>query len=371
MQQMSRFPWLPLFALAWCALWVSAPVRADVVLGGDSRAAAMGGAGLASGEAQDAYLNPAFLAESGMRFGIEMPHITTRLSGAGLGDAFDLLGSTKIGATEALDLVRELGDGPTRLDATARAGVQLPKMDLSVSAQLRTDIIPNEAFRSWVRAGARSDDVAHLADARADLYAGGMAQLPSFAVGVHLPLPQERGKLAVGVRVKPTQAYYSHYVVDAAAITGGEARPADEMGGKEYLKAHSFSADLGVLYSPPRHPDLRFAAVATNLIEPKAIEFAVPTLDGMFSQQIAPRSYSVGAAFVRAQMTLAADLVDVTESYGDRQVRVGAELRLPLGIALRGGYNSASGFTGGIGLGSFGIAVSKRTPIMLSESLTF
>ena len=93
--------------------------------------------------------------------------------------------------------------------------------------------------------------------------------------------------------------------------------------------------------------------------------------DGLFKKQVAPRTISAGMAYVKNRVTLAADVVDITSAFTNTQYRLGAEMRLPLGLNLRGGFNSHTGLTAGFGVGSFGIAYSKETPIMLSEAVTF
>lgn len=353
-----------LATLVLCVL----PALADVTMGGNARAVAMGGAGLASGDAQGATaLNPAFLAESGIRFGVQMPTFDARLLGANYGDVVDLLGKTRLDPQDALELATSLGDGPTQLDAASNFGVQLPYTDVSVEATLQARVEPNDEFRAWVREGGDPDDLLSYPDMQADLYAKGITALPSVAMGVKVPLPRATaGTLAVGVRLKPVQTYYAHYVIDGAAIVAHAPQLAPEMGGVDYLKRTSFSADLGLLYAPPQYGNLRTALVVNNLIEPKALD-----LPGVGEEQLAPRTISVGAAIVEQYYTLAADLVDLSAAYHRHpQFRAGGELRLPGHIlALRGGYNSATGFTCGLGLGAFGIAYSDTTPIMVSQTI--
>ncbi|HEY3376915.1 MAG TPA: hypothetical protein VGL77_05410 [Armatimonadota bacterium] len=353
-----------------CGLLLSWPAYADITLGSDARSVGMGGAGLASGDSPDtANLNPASLADTGARFGVQWPSATMHMQGAGYGDAIKLIGNPSLSAADALHMAITLGENTTQLDATASAGVLLPKMDLQATAAIRTELLPNEAFKRWVHGGNQGTP---SSDARADLYAGGLATLPSVGLGVHVPLPGMQGRLAVGVRVKPSTAYYSHYIIDGNAVLAGQPLLAAEMGGNNYLSQRSFSADLGFTYTPARMPNARFAVVVNNLLEPKAIAFAAASPDGLFAKQMSPRSISAGVALVGQYSTLAADLVDIGGAYGKAQVRIGGEVRAPGNVlALRGGYNSTTGFTAGLGLGSFGIAISRQTPVMLSQSITF
>lgn len=351
---------------ALCAL----PALADITLGGDARAVGMGGAGLASGDAPGAAtINPAFLADTGMRLGIQMPTVNARMQGATYGDVFDLLGKQTINPSTAMNLALTLGDQPTSITAAGSTGLLLPRMDVLANATMHTVITPNAAFQGWVRGGGVG---VPPVGASADLTAGGVAHLPSLGFGMHVPMGgSERGTLALGVRLKPTQAYYSHYIVDGAAIAAQTPQLAPEMGGRNYLKKTSFSADMGLMYTPPRMADVRMAVVVDNLIEPKAIDFGAFAPPGVNNKQLSPRTVSLGVAMMKRQMTLAADLVDVTRALGDPQLRVGAELRLPAGMGIRGGYNTATGFSAGVGLGSLGLAYSQRMPVMLSQAVVF
>lgn len=352
--------------LTVCAL----PALADITLGGDARAVAMGGAGLASGDNQAVGMNPATLADTGMRFAIQWPSVDARMQGASYLDTLKLIGNPSLKPKDAIDYAIDLGSKDIRLDASATAGLLLPKMDLQVKAAIRTEIKPNDAFKAWAKSGGTGTAPT---DASADVYAGGLATLPSLGVGFHLPVDADTtGKIAIGVRLKPTTAYYSHYVIDSDAITAHTPKLAAEMGGNDYLKQGSFSADLGIQYTPAKAPNAHFALVVNNLVEPQPIQLSSTAPNDLYARQLAPRSISAGAAIVNDRVTLAADLVDITGAYGTPQIRVGSELRLPGNLlAIRGGYNTATGFTAGIGIGGFGIAFSKSTPIMLSQSITF
>ena len=343
------------------------PGQADVTMGANARDVAMGGAGLASGDAQGAANNPALLAESDTMFGILWPSVDVGTSGlAGWSDALSLISKAKIDTAEAFDLMQEFGSSQTALDVTANAGVALPRADLVGSVAVHTEITPNDEFAGWVDSGMTGDIPE---DARADVYAGGLANLPSLGFGFYLPQPKSiPGTTALGFRVKWTQAYYSHYVYDDA---DPEGRLADEMGTKESLKTSSPSADMGMMFTPKGNNNVRLALVVNNLIEPKAITFATPSERFGSKKQLAPRTLSLGTAWVDEDITLAADLVDLTSNSEGRQLRLGVEWRSPTGIALRGGYNTKNGLTAGIGFGSLGLAYSADTPVMLSSSVSF
>jgi len=358
---------LPLAVLLVVGFALSRPAGADITLGTSARNVAMGGAGLASGDTQTATANPAFLADSGVLVGIIWPSVSTGTGSAtGLVDAIKLIGGAGVDAGKAWKLLRENGQQPTTVDISAQAGLALPRADLLASSTMRAEVTPNADFSNWLASGMTGD----LPDtARADVYAGGMTALPSLGIGFHLPefrgLP---GTTSVGIRVKPTNVYYSHYIFDPADLDG---TPAPEMGGKRYLKNSSLSADAGVTFVPRGAANLHLALTVNNLIEPKAVRFSAPSERFGDEKQLAPRTVSLGSAWETANFTLAADMVDITGNAGSSQLRVGGEYRLPGGIALRGGYNTQDGLTAGIGLGALGIAFSHAMPVALSSSITF
>jgi hypothetical protein len=349
-----------------CCLAFALPTLADITLGGNARTVGMGGAGLATDDStESSVMNPAALAETGVRLGVQMPTVNAGLSS--LTDAFNLLSNATIDPGQALHYALTEGEKLTNLNSSVDAGVLLPQSDLRVNAALRTQISPNDSFKQWLTSGATGTPPA---DARADIYAGAITTLPSVGVGFHLPFTESVGRVAIGVRVKPTTTYYSHYVVDANALTANTALPAPEMGGASYLKSTSVAADLGVLFTPRSLPNIRLGLVVNNALEPRAIKLAAPRGNAL-TEQIAPRTISTGVAFVSDYVVLAADLVDLTRAQGNSQVRLGAELRGNTGLALRGGYNTGTGFTAGVGFGTLGIAFSQNTPVMLTQSITF
>ncbi|HEX2952047.1 MAG TPA: hypothetical protein VHV83_21135, partial [Armatimonadota bacterium] len=157
------------------------PAFADITLGGDARAVAMGGAGLASAYTpEQSNMNPAALAEAGARFNILWPSISAHADGASYSDAFKLLGNPSLSAKDAMDYATSFGGNDTHLEASANAGILLPRSDIQLKASMRTDIRPNASFKQWANSGG-SGTLA--SDARADVYAGGIATLPSVGIG--------------------------------------------------------------------------------------------------------------------------------------------------------------------------------------------
>lgn len=342
------------------------PAAATVTAGANARSVAMGGAGLASGDTQDAVNNPAFLADSPQSFGIIWPSLNANADGVGFSDALKLIGDAKVDAKKALDLLTESGSNASTVDLSASGGLALPRGDLVATAAVHTEVMPNSAFSTWVKDGQSGTPPE---GAQADIYSGGLATLPSLGFGFYLPsMTSMPGRTAVGFRIKPEQVFYSHYVFDGTSPTG---RPADEMGGKSFLKSSGLAADMGLTFIPQNAPNVHLALVVNNVLQPKAIRFAAPSERFGASKQLAPRTISVGTAWVNENLTLAADLVDLTHKVDNSSLRLGAELRLPSGIALRGGYNTLNGLTAGIGIGGFGVAYSGKTPVMISNYISF
>ncbi len=341
--------WFVLLSLL--CLLLTVPAAADLTFGSDARSVAMGGAGLASGDTADAaVLNPAILADSGFRFGLQWPSFDARLDGASWTDVFRLIGKTDISPSDVLKLIGDAST-PKQIFATGSLGVLLPYSDLLVSAQMKAQVNTRD---SATPGGA-------LSNLTPGVTTKALVTLPSIGIGVPLPIFSGTGRYRLGVRVNPVQAYYSHYIVNA-----GTPQLANEMANKQYLKANSISADAGLMWSPPVLSDLRVALVVNNLIEPKAIEL------GTFKTDVAKRTFNLGSAFVTGMFTVAADLVDLTNAEGEKaQLRTGAELRLTRLLALRGGYNTHDGFTAGVGLFGFNIAYSKNTPFFASQSIMF
>ncbi|MEI7832649.1 MAG: conjugal transfer protein TraF, partial [bacterium] len=288
-----------------------------------------------------------------------------RVNGASQSDAQGLLGQYILDPTKAFNLALDLGKGDTDIITSVTAGIQLPQSNISGWASLDTKIVPNAAYQTWANSGGLL--FPFLSGAQADVYAVGVASTP-VSVGMHLP--GYGGELSVGVRVKPTRAYYSHYIIDGTAVTNNEPTLAPEMGGNQYLVQDSLAADLGVLCSPPGMGSIRVAAVVNNIIQPQAIDFKSPSATGMLKQDVAPTTVSVGVALEDDHLTLAADLLDVTKQLGGSQLRLGAELRPMHSLALRAGY-TLDGLSYGLGIGGFNIAITENDRLAFGQTVKF
>jgi len=362
-------PVLPLCVALFLCSGALLPTRADVTIGGSARAVAMGGAGLASGAAEGGTaLNPALLAEATTQ-GIEWPTIDSHMNGQDYTDAFALLGSPRLHANTAFTFARDLGTQPDNMSASARMGLMLVQSELTADAALRVKILPNDAYQQWATAGGVMP-----AGAQADVVGVGLSDLPSIGLGLYLPSSSpSAGALAIGLRLRRTQIYYSHYVVDAAALAAGRPSVGAEMLGRDSLRSTSFAADLGFTYTPPTSQHFRMAFVVNNLVQPEKLAIADPLPAFLPNgRQMAPRTFNLGTALVDQNVTFAADLCDLTNALGDgRQARIGLELITAGGIALRGGYNSSFGLTYGLGWNGFGIAFTRQMPVLISQTMNF
>ncbi len=343
------------------------PAKANLTIGGaNARSVAMGGVGIAVRNNEDEIpANVALLAESGSRFNLEVPTFDMRVNGAEQDNAQGLLGKYILDPTKAFTLALDLGKQETNITTSVSAGLQLPQSNISGWASIDTKIVPNAAYQTWANSGGIL--FPFLSGAQADVYALGIVSTP-VSIGMHLP--GNGGELSVGVRVKPTRAYYSHYIINDDAVENHQPTLAPEMGGNDYLSQDSLAADVGFLYSPPRMRSLRVGMVANNIVQPAPIKFDSPSANGMLKQEVAPTTLGVGIAMEDNHLTLAADLLDVTQQLGGLQLRLGAELRSDRSIALRAGYTQ-DGISYGVGIGGFNIAFTENDRLAFGQTVKF
>ncbi len=299
-----------------------------------------------------------------MRLTVQMPSVNVRTEGIDFGESFKLLGASKLSASEAFKLAKDFGDGPSRIDVNAGIGIGLPYSAFRANATVTAKIEPNAAFQSWVNGGSAGG--IPPVGAKADIYGIGLTTLPEAAAGYKLPIKSDFGTFSFGARVKPTTIYYSHYVVDSTSV-GGLANLDAEMGGNKYLKTSSIAADLGLLYKSSIIDGLTIGVVGNNALAPRQVKFA----NGVPIGDFAPRTYCAGATFQKSILTAAVDFNDVFHKFGKTQMCAGAEVRLPLTIALRVGYNSNKGMAAGIGVAGFNVSYAGKSPFVLSQMISF
>jgi hypothetical protein len=358
--------------IACCIVSVLAlPMWADLSFGG-SPSAGMGGAGLAviRRPTAQSFQNPAVIAYvQGFRFGAG--NIDTTARGASLSRLLDDLevrqGSAADIATAA-GLLRKYAREDTRLLITGDLGIIASGVGVSVGGIVDARLLPNAPLQTWARTDGNPINIP--ANAQADVIAVGVVSLPDITTGVRLPSPQ--GDLAVGVRLRNLKLYYTHYFANQAQLQAGQnATRAPELQGRDYREFSATGVDLGFLWRPTGDKTYTLALVVENFVEPN-IRFQATDRNGQtFNFKPLKRSYHAGVAIeLETGSLIAVDFIDIGNSVGKGEIRLGYEQRLGR-IALRTGYASKTGWTAGLGIGGFNIAYSDTLPVVVSRTLNF
>lgn len=342
----------------------------DLGLGG-SRSAGMGGAGLAivRDSRGPGASNPANFALH-QRFYLATPDIRWNLTGISWGDFGDLFKG--VGSGGALDsnqlgeIARKLGDRNTEFGLNLGLGAQFGSYGIDIRAQGAGTTNPNASLRNWVQAG--SDLAAIPVDAQLDGY--GLATGELGFTGAHMVNAAD-GKLALGARAKIVRAYYSHYQANALDIALGGSTLGAEMGGKSTLEKTGFGLDLGGHYQPNAIKGLSTAMVVNNFLSPNVTFQGFGPGGGPSSIRAYPRTVDIGAAYEQGPLTLAADVVDMFNGGGRKELRMGGEFALGRLFAVRTGYGSRTGGTVGFGVAGFNLAFGRKLPVEASYALRF
>jgi hypothetical protein len=332
----------------------------------------MGGAGLAviRRPTAQSFQNPAVIAYvQGFRFGAG--NIDTTARGASFSRLLDDLevrqGSAADIATAA-GLLRKYAREDTRLLLTGDFGIIASGVGISVGGILDARLLPNALLQTWARTDGNPINIP--ANARADVIAVGVVSLPDITTGVRLPSPQ--GDLAVGVRLRNLKLYYTHYFADQAQLQAGQnATRAPELQGRDYREFSATGIDLGFLWRPTGDQTYTLALVVENFVEPN-IRFQATNRNGqIFNFKPLKRAYHAGVAVeLETGSLIAVDFIDIGNSVGKGEIRLGYEQRLGR-IALRTGYASKTGWTAGLGIGGFNLAYSDTLPVVVSRTLNF
>lgn len=352
----------------------AAAAQRDVTYGGDARAFAMGGAGIALLRNQGtggSRANPASLAFEKQPLSVNFPSVAIRANGPiSIGSAYDYLSSGQ-SLDDAADLTRSLADRDSEFGINANTSIRFGKIEVGAMAVARGRLQPNESLRNWVAAGRPSTAIP--TDVRSDLFAAGYYTLPTIAGASTLPVPPSRPfNVAIGGRLKYMTGIYTHYVADFNTISRGSEPPlAPEMNGKESLTKKGVGVDLGVLLKQRGDDGYSAAFVVANALKPN-LKFTGTDRNGLRRDyDLAVTTASLGAGYEKKGSAFAADLVDITQGAGDRQLRVGAEQRFGGNLAVRGGYSTATGFTYGVGFFGFDVAFGRRQPLEVVRTLNF
>ena len=367
-------------ALGLAALMALPATAQDITFGGDARAFAMGGAGIASLAGNSisgmgSRNNPASLAFAKGLMRFHFPNIGARADGAiSVTKAADYLINSGSGG-DATNLAKRFASEDSRFGLNGSVGLRVGPVEVLASGVAQGYILPNAALQAWGKSGGTGSVPSN---SQADVLASAVYSLPQigFASQLKSGTGGENFTVAVGARIKYMNAVYAHYFADKAALDGGtDALKAPEMGGKDTLTKQGVGADLGIMLESKKLLGFSGGLVIANAIKPNF------TFTGQFGANAngggGTRTYDLlattataGVGFQKGGMTAVADLVDITQSIGKAELRAGVEQKLGP-IALRAGYNSATGYTYGLGLGGFDIALGKRQPLEVVRTLRF
>ena len=324
---------------------------------GASKASAMAGAGLALAGYGDGsnYENPAMLAyDKGFKFynfdlglvlsGISLNNLTNSLSGINKGG---------LSSANLIKLAQEYGSNRVALGALGRIGASFDGLGIGISGSALITTIPNSQLQQWASSGANLN--APVNGMQLDGYGYGYESL-NVGYGHTLPAGKASSQ-SLGVVVHFLQTYYSHQIANESQIVNANGQnlttPAPEMNGKSALSTKGVGFDLGWHYATGPDQRLQLAAVVNNLIQPKVgyLGTLPNNVTGVTSINPFARSLSFGSGYeLKKGAVIALDWVNVGSNFSE--VRAGG--MIPVGpLRFSGGYGSLTGFTVGIGYGSF------------------
>jgi hypothetical protein len=129
-----------------------------------------------------------------------------------------------------------------------------------------------------------------------------------------------------------------------------------------------------VLYAPKMLHNVYVGGTIDNLVKPSVgFTRTMPNSD-VITETFNPFATvtTVGAgAMVGQNILLAADVYDVFSDGIGRELRLGGELQINHLAAVRGGYNSRSGFTLGASVMGFNFSIAGREPLVVSTTIRF
>lgn len=365
-------------SLALVALGLTALGAADVTFGG-SRAAGMGGAGLALpvDVFQNNRLNPALHGFGPKGFRLQYPRFGIRNDGISTGDVFDLLGDLTSGSVDddlAIKLANQYGARRREFGAEAGLGFFGGGFALTGFTEAEVASIPNASLRQFIRNGGDLENAP--LDAQLDAYGFGYTQIGvGYANAVQVP----RATLALGLTIKTVRGYYAHKKVQGPtdpnnpSVSVGNGSGIDQ--NDDYVDETGVGVDLGAIYSIDRIKGLTFGAVVENAIQPNVRFGSERPNNGTFrSDYVDPfrTALNLGVGYqYRQNVLFAADLVDLGNRAGRAEGRIGVELGVSRQFAGRAGYNTRNGFTYGVALGGFNIQLGGNAPLTVGTSVRF
>ncbi|GAB4455828.1 MAG: hypothetical protein OHK0029_12580 [Armatimonadaceae bacterium] len=367
--------WFVGLSLASVFAGTATPVFAqqDFIFGGDARLFAMGGAGLALMQTRSSRPNPATLA-----FERRIPDPTFPTLGFRTSEGMnqDRAGGYLVAGAkpkDAASLARDFGSNDSVFGLSGATAFRYGSLEIGASVIARGTLEPNAALQDWVRNGNRIYE-SLSPDARGDVFTVGYYNLPSIAYGQMIPAPKQQShQVGVGVRLKYMNAFYSHYVADQSALLGlTPANLAPEMNGQERLERTGLGMDFGVMIQPRKRSGFSAAFVVSNLVKPNFAFEGTDRNGNPFRVDPLATTYHAGLGYTSSFGTrVALDVADISGAAGQRQFRAGIEQRVWGPIYARGGYNSVTGATYGLGFFGLDVAFGNQIPLEVTQTLRF
>ena len=278
-------------------------------------------------------------------------------------------------SADATTLARDFASRDSVFGINGSLGLRFGPVEVLGTGIGKGYLLPNDALKTWGNAGGNGTVPAN---ARADVLAAAVYSLPQIGVATLLPGQKDDDEfhIAVGARLKYMNAVYAHYFAEKTVLdAGSDATKAPEMNGKDTLTKKGLGADLGVMLESRKLAGFSAGVVVANIVKPKfqfTGQFGANASGGGGARNydLLATTASAGVGFQKSGTTLVADVVDITGAAGTAQLRAGVEQRLgPL--SLRAGYNSTNGYTYGLGLLGFDIALGNRQPLEVVKTLRF
>jgi hypothetical protein len=337
-----------------------------------SRRAGMAGAGLALPDdvLQTGRVNPAAFAYA-RAFRLGIPTIGYQALGLSLRqirDEIDSIGAGGFDPEGLADFARRFGDEEKRFGVNGSLAAAGAGLGFGFGGEVSVTTIPNEPLQAWVAAGAEGIPPE---ESRLDGFGYGYGSLD---LGYGQSHALESGELAVGVRVRAIQTYFSHHFSDREQIqagTGSARAPELAAEDTDVLSRRGLGADLGALFTPAATPDVHYAFVAENALRPRVGFDGTDPLGNPLRVDPFQTAFSGGVSWRAENVVYVADIVDMGNRAGRSALQFGAEYRVTPQFALRAGYSSRDRMAVGLSFAGIEVAVSRETPLLISTGLRF
>ena len=344
----------------------------NVTIGNDARALAMGGTGVATGGANRA--NPASLAFA-KNIRLYFPTIGLRTEGAineitKLSTVSKFISGNDTDKKDATtELAKKFASENSLFGINSGFGIRFGMLEVQANGVAQGRLVPNDALRNWVSTTGGNGNAP--AGAGSELSAAALYTLPAVGFGIQLPIrtlkiggKEQKVSIGVGARVKYLNSVYSRYTAVADNSGNFTATPGAELGGKDYLSKKGIAADIGTM-GQWEMDGARLAGglVITNFVKPS---MTFLDINGKSFNPVT-QTVSLGGNFQKGALTLAGDLVNLTNS---PSLRLGGEQKIGP-IALRAGFTSRGGVTYGLGILGLDIAFGKGQPLEVVQTLRF